>query len=96
MSETIGIKETKEAVGGALALAGIIASHLKDGAQWSDVASIVGQALSDEDIKAALENAGKIPSEVGDLKGEEWGELIAAAMPGVIALIEALVSKPKP
>ena len=78
-----GIKETKEALVLGFALAQIIKDLSKDGFQVSDTVACAEKLLSDEvvgKIRAAVEGAGQIPAEAGDVDLFEGLELAKLAI----------------
>lgn len=87
------MKETKEAVIGFLALAKELAVVFKDGVQVADAAVIFAK-LQDEafmaKLKAAYEGVEKVQTEVKEASAAEVIEILAAALPEIKALIEAV------
>lgn len=69
--EKHGIKETKEAITGGFALAGLFIEHFKDGIQPSDALSIFLKIQSDERFKEAVDGIAKVPAEATDLSIDE-------------------------
>lgn len=64
------VKETKDLISLAFALAKVIKPELKDGWQLSDLQAIAQGVLSEEfvaEVKAAIEGADKIPEETADV-----------------------------
>jgi hypothetical protein len=90
----VGVKETKDALVGVLAVAAVVAERVKDGVGADDVVVLVQKLMADEELKAKLAEAQKdaalIPAELKDLQAAEVVELIAAALPSVMAVIAAL------
>ena len=65
-----GIKETKEVVVLAFALAKLLKGHLADGFQPADVLKIVESALTPEfvaGVKVAVEGLNEVPAEASDV-----------------------------
>lgn len=89
-----GIKETKEAIVGLMALSAIIGKELKDGFQVDDLAKIVGVVLADpvkkEKLAVAVENIQKAAAELSDLQLGEGIELAIVVVQELPALLEAL------
>lgn len=90
-----GIKETKEVVDAAVAIALVVIKHAKDGFQvGKDSAAIVGELLSNDDVKAviakAVDGIKEVPAEIKDISGEEGVELAVHAALKVPAIISAL------
>lgn len=86
--QTHGIKETKEAALGAIALGFYIAKLSKDGLDFADLGAFMSKLQNDavfaEKLKAAYEGADKIPQEIGELSLAEGLELAGAIVPAVI------------
>jgi len=95
----VGNKEMKEAVKGTMAVSALLAKHFQDGVQVLDFVAMWKQWGSDPAlqaaVKAAYEDANKIPAEYQDLDLGEGLELGAEALDGVPALLYAL-KKPAP
>jgi len=91
MAEVVGIKETKEALIGAMALGVFVAARLKDGAQLDDALALGQKFVGDADFKAkvmaAIEGIDKVPAEVKDISFAEVLEL-AQVMPELLAAIK--------
>lgn len=89
-----GIKETKEVIIAILKLANILIVPLKDGAQPEDAVAILNGVLNDEEAKAAIVEAAKdihmVQAEVKDLSLPEALEILIAAQPELMKLIENL------
>ena len=87
-----GVKETKEALVGLLVASVLLAKHFKDGVQGKDFPAIYTEIMANEELKAKLlvayEGYNKVPEEVKDLKAAEVVELLTAALPEVLKLIE--------
>lgn len=95
--EKLGIKELKEALVGAQDLAVLIIKNLKDGLQLGkDVAAVVAELLSNEELKASLaaaaEGISKVPAEVKDLEVSEVLDLVGSEVEQVKKILEALKS----
>ena len=94
MSEALGIKETKEAVQGLLAVSSFLAVRLKDGAGVDDAAALVQKLMMDDEFKkvleAAVEGAKQIPAEVKDLSLAESLELALVGVGGVKDIVTGL------
>lgn len=78
MTEKLGIKETQEAVDAALDVANMGIQIGAVGVGIQDIAVVLA-ALPQLaiDVPKAIEGAGNIPGELGDLSTEEAGALIA-------------------
>lgn len=91
MPEVVGIKETKEALIGAMVLGVFVAARLKDGAQLDDALALgqkfVGDAEFKAKVMAAIEGIDKVPAEVKDISFAEILEL-AQVMPELLAAIK--------
>jgi hypothetical protein len=89
----VRIKETKEMLIGALALAQVVVELMKDGFQVTDLTSFWLKLQTDAEFKAKLvaayENYSAIPEEVKHLNAEESFELIGAALPEILKLIKS-------
>lgn len=87
------MKETKEVVIGFLALAKELAVVFKDGAQVADAGAILAK-LQDEvfmaKLKLAYEDVEKVEAEIKEATVAEVLEIVAAALPEIKALIEAV------
>ena len=79
MADSVGIKESKEAITGMMEVSLVIADVLKDGAQLGDLASVVSRFSIDKELKdemgVALDNISKVPHEMSDLNLQESLEL---------------------
>lgn len=99
MSEAKGIKETKEALVGALAIVKVAAEVLKDGAQLSDLVDGFSKLNSDPEKKALIEQAlagiQELPAEIKDIDLKEGAELAGVLIKELPALIDAF-KKPEP
>ena len=88
------IKETKELVIGLMKLSGLLASHLKDGAQVADIAGIMAEVKSKPELELALVEAikdvQKAKDEIKELSALEVVELIQAVISELPALVAAL------
>ena len=88
------MKDSKELVIGLLAIAALLAEKLKDGVQVADIGEIVAKIAADEVLKAKIEAAyvdiEKVPSEVQAATVSEVVEILAAALPEVLNLINAV------
>ena len=76
-----GIKETKDALVGALEVTVVIINRFKDGIQLGDdISAILEKWKNDKEFKArlkeAIDGAAKIPEEVKDLNLSEGFELM--------------------
>jgi hypothetical protein len=85
------VKETKEAILGALKLGVLLYSKFKDGAQVSDAAELFAKINGDEELKnalvAAYNGADAIPSELKalDVKGAlELGSALLVEVPKIL------------
>lgn len=93
--EKQGIKELKEALIGAQDLAILIIKNLKDGLQLGkDVSAVVGELLTNEELKASLtaaaEGVSKVPAELKDIDLNEVLELVMLEVMQVSKIMEAL------
>lgn len=92
--ENKGVKETKEVMVGFLVIASLMAKHFKDGVQVADFAQIMAKVAADEELKAKIEAAYKdvelVKAEVSDLSMAEGFELVSAALPELMKLVEAI------
>ena len=89
-----GVKETKEALVGAMSLGLFLYSKFKDGVQLNDFASILAKFEQDPVFKAkivaAYEEAEKINLELTDITFAEGIELASALLSELPALIAVL------
>lgn len=89
-----GIKESKEALSGAFALAICVIEVAKDGLQFSDALALFNKIQSDPALKQELDDAlsglKHVPGEMSDLDGAEGIELGIHVMSEVPALLAAL------
>lgn len=89
-----GVKETKEALVGMLKVAQMLTVVFKDGVQAQDFAVIMTKVMADEALKQAMVEAyngvDKVGGEMKDLSLAEAFDLLQAAMPEVLKLVEAL------
>jgi len=94
-----GVKETQEALSGALAIAVCIVEAGRDGYQWSDIGEVFGKLTSDPVLKAKVDAAwkdiGMVQDEIKDLDMSEVFSLLAGSLPDIQKLIEAF-KKPEP
>lgn len=85
---TVGIKETKEAGLGLIAVVDLIVAQLKDGAQAADLVAIASKIMADEALKAELLAAvsgwSQIPVECKDIDVAEVLELGQAWVPAIL------------
>jgi hypothetical protein len=90
-------KETKELVIGLLKLSALLAESFKDGVQAQDAIVVWSKIQSDEALKAALveayNGADKVKEELKDISVAGALEIVAAAIPEIKALIEAVAKK---
>jgi len=86
MADTIGIKDTKEAIFALAALGKFVADRLKDGADFDDLLALITK-LNDAEFRtkldAGIEGLKNIPDEVSDLSFIEILEL-AKVIPDVL------------
>lgn len=91
--EKVGVKETKEALLGLMALLSAMADSFKDGVQATDI-SIVIAKMTQEPLKgkilAAYNGIDQVPSEAKDLELMEVISLLPEVMPEFIALMKAI------
>jgi len=89
-----GIKETKEALKGVLALAVLMAELFKDGIQAEDAATVFMKLQTDDAFKKCLveayNGANLVPSEIKDLSLLEVMELAKVAIDEATKIITAL------
>lgn len=92
--ENKGVKETKELVVGFLAISALLAKQFKDGVDVADFAQIMAQVAANDELKQKIEAAYKdielVKSEVADFSVAEGFELVSAALPELMNLIEAV------
>lgn len=97
MSTKVGIKETKEAVIGAMVLGAFLYNKFSDGVQATDFVSIMSKFETDEEFKsmivAAYTDANKIGEEVKDLDFSEGIELGLAVLQELPKIIDTLKAK---
>lgn len=91
MSEVHGIKETKEVLVGLNEVTMLVAKHLKDGAQLTDIMAVIEDFKKDPELiaklEAARENIAAVPNEVKDVSLLEAGELAMVQISYVPKLI---------
>lgn len=89
-----GVKESKEVMIVMLKLAQLLAASFKDGVQAADFAVVMAKIMSDEELKKAMLEAyngvDKVGKEMKDVSLAEAFELIQAAVPEVLKLVEQL------
>jgi hypothetical protein len=89
-----GIKETKEAVIGALVLASFIIERSKDGLKVDDALALYEKFNSDAEFKAlmvqAFDNVKAVGDEVKDLSVPEVFELVTSSLPYILKMIDGL------
>jgi len=94
MEQKLGIKETKEVVKAASAIAVFLVARLKDGVGVDDAMAVVSKVTADAEFKALMEAAIKdiklVPAEVKDLELAEGIELAGEAAKMVPAILEVL------
>jgi hypothetical protein len=81
--EQKGVKETKEALVGAIKLGKFVAERLKDGAGFDDAMALGTKLLNPEFrkmVNEAVQGADQIPAEAKDLSLDEGAELIEAVL----------------
>jgi hypothetical protein len=80
MSE--GVNETKEFLVAAVKLGKFVASHAKDGVDWSDAIALGQKIATDGDFRSALffgiAGLQNVPSEIKDLTFPEGVELLTS------------------
>lgn len=90
----MGNKDLKELVIGFLALSSVIAEVCKDGVQTSDLTTLFlklqGDAALRDKLAAAYEGISQVPAEAKDLDIAEVVDIISAAVPEVLNLIQVL------
>jgi len=95
-----GNKELKEGVRGTLLVSALLARHFQDGVQVLDFPKMWKQWGDDPSlqaaVKAAYEDADKIPAEAKDLDLGESLEVVAEVADGVPALVAALTPGVEP
>ncbi len=86
-----GIKETKEALAFGFAVAAIIKGKLQDGFQASDLAAVLENLTSEENVillKNAIEGANQIPAEtasIGLFEGIELSRFVLAEVKKLVS-----------
>lgn len=89
-----GIKETKEAVVGAIRVGAVVSAVTKDGVQFQDFGAVIAKYNSDLEFKKAVDEAYEgfelIPAEVADLDFKECIELGVAVMAELPKLVESM------
>lgn len=96
-SQEVGIKETRELVLAAFAVAVVIIKPLKDGFQaGKDVQAILAGLLEDPGlsvaVKTAIEGANHVPAELNDIglfEGLEFAKLLLAEGKKLAAVLQA-------
>lgn len=88
--EAKGIKETKEALIGAVALGAFVIERAKDGIDMNDAMALAGKLASDEDFKMILQQAimgiDQVPAEIKDISFAEAIE-IAGVIPELLRIL---------
>jgi hypothetical protein len=83
-----GIKETKEAVLGVMALGFYVAKLAKDGIQMADAGALLAKLQGDAEfaakLKAAYEGIEQVPAEIKDITVAEGIELAMEIIPAAI------------
>jgi len=92
--EKHGVKESKEVLIGANEVSLVLVRLLKDGFQaGNDLSALVGELVSNEELKKALADAmdkiGKVDDELKDLSLSEGGELAMVQLGYVEEIIDA-------
>jgi hypothetical protein len=89
-----GIEETKEVLVASNELGLVIAKHVKDGAQVTDIAAIAMELFGSDAFKAALvkaiENVKQVPAEVKDIDIGEGLELAKVQLSYVPKFLDVL------
>jgi len=89
-----GIEETKEVLVASNELGLVIAKHVKDGPQATDIAAIAMELFGSDAFKLALvkaiENVKQVPAEVKDIDLEEGLELAKLQLQYIPKFLEAL------
>lgn len=97
MEEKFGIKETKEAICGILELSLAIAGVLRDGAQVTDLGTLLALFRESSEFKAKLEAAvqgsAKVPAEVSDLHLKEGLELTTEVIAFIPRFVDVFLKK---
>lgn len=93
MSDVLGIKETKEAAIGIIALGGFIAKEIKAKKSiGQDMMDLFVAMQSDPEFRSKLEAAVNglelVPSEIGNMSIQEGIELAGAIVPEVIKALK--------
>jgi hypothetical protein len=91
----MGTKETQEAINGLLALAAVLAVHLRDGFQAEKDLPALWEEFKNntelnEKLQAAYEGAGQVPAELEDLSTAEGISLVMGSSEAVLKLVAAL------
>lgn len=90
----IGIQQTKEAINGILIIATVVAKHLKDGAQASDIVAVFNELAKDPAIVAelnlAVDKILDVPEEIKDIDLSEGLDIAKTVIEKIPALLEAL------
>lgn len=93
VASQVGVKELKELLQGIGAFGAVMAEVLKDGAQVSDVAVVVGKLIADpvlmDKIKAAVNGASLVGTEAKDLNFAEGVELAQCLYEQVVLILNA-------
>ena len=91
MAEVHGIKETKEALLGVVALGAFVMERAKDGVKLDDAMALAAKLVSDPEftnkLKLAIDGSDKIPAEVGELSFAEIIEL-AKVLPELLSVFK--------
>lgn len=97
MEAKVGIKETQEMLDLMHELAIFMIKRLRDGVDMGDAMAVLDLFLKDEDfrmkLKAAIEGASKIPSEMMDLDVNESMALAMGMISKVPMYIDAIKGK---
>ena len=96
----IGINETKDLLNGAMLVAILVITQLKDGLQlYGDFVAVFNKIRSDAAFREAIQEAyngvGAVPAEIGDIDTAEVIELAGAMMKHLPALLEAIKKQPE-
>ena len=88
------VKNTKEVVVALLKLSVLIAEVSKDGLKADDALLVINKLIADEALKNALLEAyndvDQVKDEVKDISVAEFFEILLAAQPEIMKLIEVL------
>lgn len=88
------MKNTKELAIALVAISALLAENFKDGVQTADIGAIVAKITSDETLKAKLVAAYAdielVKEETKDVSAAEVLEVIAALVPEIQALLQAI------